>query len=178
MKLKITEASTEDLLGIQQLQQQNHKEALEKEDVNKEGFVTIHHSHEMLQKINKPFPHTIIKDEDLIVAYALSMLPIHAEIVPDLNTMIKYASMVLKEKSYIIMGQICVHKNYRQQGLFRALYNKMRDRFQDKFNYIVTDIDSENQRSLKAHLAIGFRVIYQYKSDIGKEWNVVALKIS
>jgi len=76
---------------------------------------------------------------------------------------------------YIVMGQICVARPYRRQGLFRKLYETMQSQLSSKFQIIITEVDSKNVRSLEAHYTIGFELLYSYQSD-GHDWQLIGLK--
>ena len=75
------------------------------------------------------------------------------------------------------MGQVCVDKNVRKQGVFSKLYAHLIEATKTDFDYIITEISSKNQPSLKAHAALGFKLVHQHKSPLGEEWNVVILPL-
>ena len=75
------------------------------------------------------------------------------------------------------MGQICIDKKYRKQGVFKGLYNFMKtNAFSDNYDLIITEIDIHNSRSLKAHESVGFNKLKDYNSE-DKNWRIVSLKI-
>jgi hypothetical protein len=78
----------------------------------------------------------------------------------------------VNEYAYYVMGQICIDKGYRGQGLFERLYHKHKDVYQSEFDFIITEVATRNQRSLKAHLRIGFETIDTYTDNLD-EWAVV-----
>ena len=66
--IQITHASsTEDLLGILALQLENHLNTLSTEEKESQGFVTVRHTLEQLEEMNKIAPHIIAKIEDEVV---------------------------------------------------------------------------------------------------------------
>jgi len=75
----------------------------------------------------------------------------------------------------MVMGQICIAKAYRGQGIFKGLYQAMLGFLGNAFSEIITEIDANNIRSLKAHLAIGFKEILRYQTQ-EQEWVLVSLK--
>jgi predicted GNAT superfamily acetyltransferase len=77
-------------------------------------------------------------------------------------------------KTFIIMGQVCVAKEYRKQGVFRKLYTKMKEITSSEFDAIVTEVDATNKRSLEAHYAIGFKILLKYKAN-GQDWALIYL---
>jgi L-amino acid N-acyltransferase YncA len=70
------------------------------------------------------------------------------------------------------MGQICVHADYRGQGLVGMLYEFHRQQLSAQYDILVTEISTNNPRSLRAHLKTGFKVIDTYR-DAQDEWEVV-----
>jgi ribosomal protein S18 acetylase RimI-like enzyme len=70
------------------------------------------------------------------------------------------------------MGQICVDKAYRGKGLVNMLYQKHREIYSSRFDFILTEISTANIRSIKAHEKLGFQSIHTY-TDAMDEWRVV-----
>ena len=171
--------SNDDLRQILELQQHNLIRNLTKDEMKAEGFVTISHSLEMLQQMHNMAPSIIIKDDDRIVAYALTMLRAFSTLVPVLEPMFeKFESLQWNEQplnklSYYVMGQICVDKAYRGQGLFDALYQKHKEVYSTQFDLLVTEIATRNHRSINAHKRVGFQTINTFRDETD-EWNVVA----
>ena len=119
-------ASTEaDLLGILELQSENHLEQISSFE---EGFVTVKHDLQLLKKMNDLAPHVIAKDGEKVVAYVLAMTPALKEDIPVLIPMFEqFNVLTYQEKSlsmwnYLVVGQVCVSKNYRGQGIFDKIY--------------------------------------------------------
>ena len=77
--------------------------------------------------------------------------------------------------NFIVMGQICVAKSHRGQGVFRGLYRSMQAFIQDQYDSIITEVDIKNIRSMNAHKAIGFKELSQHASE-GKVWSLIVLK--
>jgi GNAT superfamily N-acetyltransferase len=171
-------SGTQDLQQILKLQKKNLIRNLSKEEIQSQGFVTVDHSLEVLEKMNQLAPSVIIKDQEQVVAYALTMLCESKDLVPELESMFeRLASLQWKNKqlnaySYYVMGQICIDKDYRGQGLFDQLYQKHREVYQSRFHFIVTEVATRNLRSLKAHLRVGFETINTYTDELD-EWAVV-----
>jgi RimJ/RimL family protein N-acetyltransferase len=78
----------------------------------------------------------------------------------------------LEECDFIIMGQICIVKDFRGQGLFNGLYQCFKKNYFEQYKAVVTEISIHNRRSLYAHLKIGFNEIERY-TDSKDEWVVV-----
>ena len=178
--LEYKKAQTDDeLQGILDLQKRNFFGSISAEEVEKEGFVTVEHNFELLKRMNDPFGHVIAKNAEEVVAYALVMLQDMKLEVPVLVPMfqqidkIVYQQNLLKNLNYFVIGQICVDKSCRGKGVFRSLYDEMTKRMKDHFDFMVTEIDARNQRSINAHTSYGFETINEYRSDDGKDWVIV-----
>ncbi|WP_419212906.1 GNAT family N-acetyltransferase [Maribacter sp. X9] len=175
MDLKFTTTTTSDeLLQILTLQQMNLKSAISELEMANEGFVTVEHDYKLLKRMNDVCPHILAKDGDKVVGYALSMDPSFGQEILVLQPMFDE----LKKRNiidFLAMGQICVAKTHRKQGIFRGLYEEMKKNSFPKYEYIITEVDATNSRSLGAHLAIGFDKICTYHS-LGQDWELISLK--
>ena len=80
-------------------------------------------------------------------------------------------------QNYITMGQICISKSHRKIGLFKGLYEAMKRSLYPKYEYIITEVDATNTRSLNAHLSTGFEKLCTYHS-LGQDWELISLKTS
>jgi GNAT superfamily N-acetyltransferase len=173
-----TTSGNDDLEKILGLQEKNLSRNLTTDEIKSQGFVTINHSLQMLQQMHTMAPSIIVKDDDRIVAYALTMLREFSALVPALEPMFeKFESLHWKNKplnfySYYVMGQICVDKAYRGQGLFDALYQKHKEVYSSRFDLLVTEIATRNLRSINAHQRVGFETVNTFRDETD-EWNVV-----
>lgn len=168
-----------DLEGILQLQQRNLRRALTPESIASEGFVTLEHDLDLLRAMNSPFPHIVAKEEDTVVGYALVMERWVAPRIPDLAPLFAHIDRLevdgvrLAETRYVVMGQVCVDRAYRGQGLFRRIYAAYGRQLRSHFDYVLTEISGHNQRSRDAHLHVGFEVVDRYSAPDGSPWLVV-----
>jgi ribosomal protein S18 acetylase RimI-like enzyme len=173
-----TTSGTSDLQQILSLQRKNLVTNISKEEMLSQGFVTVNHSLEMLEMMHNLAPSIIIKDEETIVAYALTMLCDCKDLVPELKSMfygfdtLQWRGKQLNEYKYYVMGQICIDKAYRGQGLFELLYQKHKDEYESKFDFIITEVATRNTRSMHAHKRIGFETVHVHKDELD-EWEVV-----
>lgn len=174
MDISYIKASSDDeLLQILALQKRNAITSLSKEETEKEGFITVSHSFDMLQRMNDNCPHIIAKYNDEVIGYVLSMNPCFAEDIPVLAPMFKELEN-LRLGKYLVMGQVCIDKNHRQKGVFRELYATMKREFKSVYASILTEVDRTNIRSLNAHRAIGFGLLKNYDS-LGQNWDIIIL---
>ncbi|WP_440068728.1 N-acetyltransferase family protein [Tenacibaculum discolor] len=172
-----TATNQTDLLQILDLQRQNLPEKLSETDKKEQGFVTVRHDLEILQKMNDVHPHIIAKNDNKIIGYALSMSKNFRNNIPILISMFDEIDTTSKgAKPYILMGQVCIDKNFRGKGIFRGLYTKMKEEFTGIYHSIITEVDEENTRSMNAHKAIGFKTLKTYRSN-NHNWEIIYLNI-
>jgi len=176
--LATTVTTGDELQQIVQLSDQSIRTKLSEEEKQSQGFVSWSYSFGLLQKMNEQHPHVIVKHDNNVIGYALVALKEAKHFHPDLETMIQhldeitYNNKKLSDYNYCVMGQICVEKSFRGKGIFEMLYQKHKEVFQDKYDFVVTEISTSNRRSLRAHEKVGFKTIYTYR-DAMDEWNVV-----
>lgn len=170
-----TTSSDDELYQILELQKQNLPKELSVAEKEKEGFVTVHHTFSILKQMHNKVPHIIAKDNDKVVGYALCMHPDFKEAIDVLKPMFVEVER-MKVANFIVMGQVCVSKYYRKQGIFRGLYTTMQNTLKGQFEVVVTEIDAKNIRSLQAHTAIGFKELCAYHFS-GQDWRVVVLDV-
>lgn len=175
-----TTARTEqDIEGILALQKANLATNLSPAEASSQGFVTVVHSRETLQKMNAIEPHVIAKQNDNVIAYLLAMTRESSADIPILQPMfqvfdhINYNSRPVSTYSYLVVGQVCVAKAFRGQGILDQCYKTYREVFQPKYEFGITEIATRNTRSVQAHQRIGFQEIYRYTSLEGEEWSIV-----
>ena len=173
--IRYVQTETKDeLKQILDLQRRNLPQSLEDAEQKSEGFLTVKHSLDLLTEMHHRVPHTIAKVHDKVVGYALSMHPDFGEAIEVLKPMFNEIALCEIEK-YIVMGQVCIAKNYRKKGVFRSLYTAMKRYVEPEFSSIITEVDAKNTRSLSAHYAIGFKDLRTYHSG-GQDWKLIILK--
>tara|TARA_R110000868_G_scaffold92579_2_gene256887 strand:+ start:8776 stop:9309 length:534 start_codon:yes stop_codon:yes gene_type:complete len=164
-----------ELQQILSLQQKNLITNIATGEKVKEGFVTVSHTLELLREMNAACPHILAKDHEKVVGYALCMHPRFGNDIEVLKPMFKVIATVMpNSESYMVMGQICIDKEYRRQGIFRRLYQTMRNTIQPDFKSIITEVDATNLRSLEAHYAVGFKDLKTYSAG-GQDWKLIVL---
>jgi len=131
---------------------------------------------ETLLKMHEVHPHTIAKDGDKVIGYVLSMSKLFGDSIEVLKPMFAELKKENITDNFIIMGQVCVSKDYRGKGVFRNLYNKMAENFSGEFTRIITEVDTLNTRSLNAHKSVGFTNICDYKAA-DQLWKIISLDI-
>ncbi len=179
MEMYTTSTTEEDLLGILSLQKSNLAINLTKDEISSQGFVTVKHSYASLMKLNEIENHIVAKDGDKVVAYVLAMtkksqfdIPVLEPMFDEFNNVV-FEGRPISTYNYIVIGQVCVDKNYRGKGIFDKCYSTYKDHFSRKYDFAITDIASTNLRSLQAHKRIGFKEIHKYTSPDKTEWIIV-----
>lgn len=178
IEIKSAESRAE-LLGILDLQLENHLQTVSDSEKNEQGFVTVRHTLEQLQLMNSIAPHIIAKEGEKVVGYILAMTKASKSLVPVLIPMfaqfdqLDYKGKKVSEYDYMVIGQICVGKTHRGQGLFDQMYEAYSKSFSDTFSFAITEIANSNFRSLAAHKRVGFEVIHEFEDDLF-EWAIVA----
>jgi hypothetical protein len=178
--LTYTIAKTDnELKGIMELQKQNLPSVLSKEEIASQGFVTVVHSLIDLQKMNAIEQHIICKDEEKVVAYVLAMTTAARNDIPilipmfDLLETLEYKVKKVSEHAFIIVGQVCVGKDYRGQKVFDQCYSAYRNNFQQRYDFALTEIATRNTRSMQAHARVGFIELHRYTAENGEAWSLV-----
>lgn len=73
------------------------------------------------------------------------------------------------------MSQNCIDKEYRKKGVFRNLYQNMSDFLKPEFDFIITEVDAKNIRSLNALYTIGIKHLKSHNS-VGQDWELIILR--
>ncbi len=168
-----TVSKDEELHQILALQKKNLSTSISQIEKEKEGFVTVHHDFDILKKMDNQEPHIIANDNGMVVGYVLCMTKNFGDSIEILRPMFqKIQEHLNKEITYLVMGQVCIDKEYRGQGIFRGLYQKMKTVLENKYDLLITEVAASNLRSLYAHYAIGFKTLMVYTAD-GIEWHLL-----
>ncbi|MBL4643650.1 MAG: GNAT family N-acetyltransferase [Flavobacteriaceae bacterium] len=178
IKYQLTTTNKE-LEEIIVLQQKNLPVNISTSEITEQGFVSAQHTLALLTKMHDAHPHVIAKENGKVVGYALCMLQEFRNGIPLLTPMFNLSDKAINELNeplnYMVMGQVCVDKEYRKQGVFRALYNYMKENISKEYNAIITEVDVKNLPSVNAHKAIGFEVLKEHQSN-NQTWQLIVLR--
>ncbi|HEV8504802.1 MAG TPA: hypothetical protein VGQ53_05365 [Chitinophagaceae bacterium] len=86
---------------------------------------------------------------------------------------ISYNNKKISEYNYLVVGQVCIDKAWRGQGILDHCYAAYKEHYQAKYDFAITEIAAANLRSLNAHKRIGFKEIKIYESPDKTKWSVV-----
>ena len=178
IKYQLT-ATNKELEEIIALQQKNLPVNISTSEINEQGFVSVQHTLALLTKMHDAHPHVIAKHNDKVIGYTLCMLQEFRNEIPLLTPMFHQIDKAIKEVNedlnYMVMGQVCVDKDYRKQGIFRALYKYMKENISKEYNAIITEVDVKNVRSSNAHKAVGFEILKEHQSN-NQNWELIILR--
>ncbi|HSC37366.1 MAG TPA: hypothetical protein VLD19_05835, partial [Chitinophagaceae bacterium] len=163
-----TSKNDRDLQEIIGLQKNNLPVSLTRQEMQDQGFVTVVHSLEVLRKMNAIEQSIIAKDNGKTIAYLLAMTEQSKADIPVLAPMFElFAQVAWRGKPvaawrYLVVGQVCVDKNYRGRGILDHCYAAYKQHFSDKYDFAITEIATKNGRSVNAHKRVGFTEIHRY----------------
>ncbi len=173
----------EHIAGILDLQARVHRANVSAEVAREQGYVSWRHTAAVLREFCSPVPHTIAVDRaGAVVAYALSMDPRLASAMPTAAGFVEVVAPMLwrgtpvGKTDYVCMGQVAVAAAHRGTGLFRRLYEAWYAAEAEHYGLAVTEIAEANQRSRKAHAALGWEEIGRH-NDGAQEWIVVGREL-
>jgi ribosomal protein S18 acetylase RimI-like enzyme len=167
-----------ELTGIRALQALNLRKNIDAETALSQGFLTAAYTMDYLQAMHDASPSIIAKDGDDVVGYVLvatKEVRNGHDLMADLFNVIDtkyYKGKCLKEVNYVVVGQLCVAKDYRGQGLVKRMYDYYQDCYAAAYEYLITDVAQANTRSLNAHKKSGFIVI-DTLVYAGIDWDIV-----
>lgn len=176
---------TTEIAELLDLQRANLAINLDAQTIESQGFVTFVYAPETIEKMMHAAPQIVARADGKIIGYALTttlevgldndlMRPL-AELSQKLPPLSKWNIPTSSGKPFYFMGQVCVRAGYRGMGVFDALYEEHKALFKYQYKAVVTEIASDNLRSLAAHRRVGFQTIHTGFDEFhGKEWQVVA----
>jgi cytosine/adenosine deaminase-related metal-dependent hydrolase len=178
-----TVSTTEEVGQILDLQAANLSAALTADAMASQGFLTVRHDRDVLERMNRAAPAVIAKDGERVVAYALVMPRAFADDVPILRPLfamldgLSWRGARLRDQPrWFVMGQICVAEGYRGRGIVDGLYQKMAEAYRGRYDFTITEVAARNTRSLRAHARAGFRTLQVYAdATTGEDWHVIVL---
>ena len=172
-----------DILHLLALQKENLKLNLDSETIQSQGFVSFVYSPDDIKGMMRDEPQIVAMDADEIVGYALAASLQYAQTVELLQPLVEKSKTLtvhdipLSNLRYYIMGQVCVKAGYRGIGIFDALYQGHKEHLSAKYDGVITEIATENKRSLAAHRRVGFKTIHEYYDEVSdKDWEIVFWK--
>ncbi len=156
-KIVLEIAKTSDIQGILELQELYLVSNLSEEE-KVAGFVTTPFNEELLEYVISQNGIFLAKLDSKIIAYAFaasweffSRYPIF-EYMISLFPRYKFRNFDLNTTNSFQYGPVCIHKDFRGQGLIKVLFEFMRINIVEKYPLSVTFINKMNIPSTKAHV--------------------------
>lgn len=170
----------DDLRGILSLQAANHRDLITPQERAANGFLSLRHDLGLLREMNHPWGHVVSVETATgrVVGYALTMEQRFRSRLPLLDPMftrierLEWRARPVHAWRWYVMGQVCVAKERRGQGLVERMYAEQRRLTAPGYDLVVTEISRLNPRSIRAHEKAGWEVLDIYE-DAGEEWVVV-----
>ncbi len=179
MLVSIKLAQSEDIEQMLALQKENLSQNISRQEAIEQGFLTVQHNFALLEKMNLLAPSVIAQAEGKVVGYCLAMLPRFQQDIPILAPMfemfqtIDYQDKMLSKYQYLVMGQVCVSKDYRGLGIFDKMYAHLKETYKDRYEMLITEVATRNTRSMRAHQRVGLQPVHEYTSKEGENWAVM-----
>jgi hypothetical protein len=170
-----------DVEQILALQAENHRDAVDAVTAQTDGFTSVRHDPAVLHAMNRAHPSAIAVAGDVLAGYALMMAQRFRADVPILGPMFALfdrlewrGEPLAGNPRWFVMGQVCVARAFRGQGVFDGVYRKLRDAYAPQFDFVLTEISQRNARSMRAHRRVGFETLHVYRDEAADEmWEVV-----
>lgn len=170
-----------DVESILALQAENHRDVVDAETAQREGFTSVRHDPAVLHAMNRAYPSAIAVSGDVLAGYALMMAQQFRKDVPILEPMFSLferlewrGEPLAGNARWFVMGQVCVAKAFRGQGVFDGVYHQLRAAYASQFDFVLTEISQRNVRSMRAHRRVGFETLHVYRDEAADEtWEVV-----
>jgi hypothetical protein len=163
------------------LQAENHRDHVDAATAASDGFTSVRHDPAVLQAMNAAHPSAIAVAGDTLAGYALMMAQEFRDRVPILQPMFSLleslawrGEALAGNPRWFVMGQVCVARAFRGQGVFDGVYHELRRAYAPQYDFTVTEISQRNARSLRAHRRVGFETLHVYTDPAADEqWEVV-----
>jgi RimJ/RimL family protein N-acetyltransferase len=160
--LVVQYAHEDDLEAVKALQNENLRRNLPESESLQEGFVTAEYSVEFLRRMHSLQPSVVGRAGEELTGYAIAVSPDirgnHAlldALFDDIDP-IEFRGVQLSGCRYLLCGQLCVKKGFRGNALSTKMYTFMKDSLSSEYEYLITEVASDNPRSLRAHTKLGF----------------------
>jgi hypothetical protein len=161
---------TSDINGVLQLQEQNLFRNLSIEEL-KNGFVTTPFTRAQIEEIIEQDGLFVGLDNKLsIIAYVFAGSWAYFSQWEIFNVMtsrfpkLSFHNVPITTKNTFQYGPICIHKDYRGQGMIYRIFETMRMAFVEKYPISVTFINSINKISEHAHTQkLGWEIVDEFE---------------
>ncbi|MFT4832700.1 MAG: hypothetical protein ACI815_002359 [Psychroserpens sp.] len=162
--------NSSNISGVLKLQEQNLYKNLSEEEL-KNGFVTTPFSRQQIEEIlDQKGLFVCLNEQQTVIAYVFAgswdyfaqweIFNIMTSRFPELS----FDKVAITTTNSFQYGPICIHKNYRGQGIINSIFEAMRLVFVDKYPISITFINKINLISTRAHTQkLGWQVIDEFE---------------
>lgn len=149
----------------------------------KDGFVQGEFSAETFEKFDQSVAVMVAEENGIVLGYLCSSklestkgMPL-TDFLSELLKSVSLDGVSLLQSRCVITGPICLAHDQRGKGLFEQLYSGLFEEIRSNFDIAVAFVDSENPRSLAAHIKkVGMKVVKNYDYN-GRNYDLIARKI-
>ncbi len=164
--------------GILRLQRANLEASVGPDEAARDGFVTVVHTREILERMHAIAPSIVARAGGEVVGYALAMPLECGPLIPILEPMFRQFEALEHQGRPLLSHRVYV---MGQRAPIAAAACSMRStpdtaHYAGRCDLLVTEVAVSNARSLVAHLRVGFITVGRYTGG-NEEWEVVALPI-
>jgi hypothetical protein len=151
-------AQPPDYPAILRLQSVNFIANLSEEE-RKEGFLSAEFSPEQVSRLAEDLGTTLATSNGEVLGFLCAFrnefdhgAPVIAKML-DTYDLATFDGHPLSSYSTYIYGPVCIHRDYRRQGLLRGLYEEQKQDLAGEFDVGVAFVSRNNPHSLDAHIA-------------------------
>lgn len=180
--MPVTIATPAHLEGMLALQEANLAANLSEAE-RRDGFLSARFSAADFSRMGKEAAVLVAEEEGRVVGYVCSATVEDSLQVPILAALIaEFPRLTLNGRrlhtqSVVIYGPVCVAREARGKGVFRALVEGLKTRLAGRHDAAVAFIASDNPRSLAAHVdGLGMALLGNY-SFRDRDYSIIAFAI-
>ena len=156
--MTIKQATAGDIEAILQLQEKYHVSNLTEAEKQTKGFVTMKVTHEQYVHLtSKGGVFIAVANSGDLAAYALTsdwayynqwaIIQEMATLLPDFSL----ENSAITTKNSFQYGPVCIDEAFRGQGILGQLFTAIETVYAPLYDFAITFINKQNERSLRAH---------------------------
>jgi hypothetical protein len=172
----------EDLEQIIAIQNASLLGKVENSDL-RDGFVQGEFTPETFKKFDASVGVMVAEENSHVIGYLCASNPESTRGTPltdyllELMQNTELDGIPLNESRCVLTGPICIDRDQRGKGLFEGLYLFLFENIRSHFDIAVAFVDSENPRSLAAHVKkLNMKVVKNYDYN-SRNYDLIARKI-
>ncbi|MEB8346468.1 GNAT family acetyltransferase [Flavobacteriaceae bacterium KMM 6898] len=162
--------NSSDIIGVLKLQEQNLYRNLSEEEL-KNGFVTTPFSRQQIEEIiAQKGLFVCLNEQQMVIAYVFAGSWDYFSQWEIFNVMtlrfpkLSFGTIPITTTNSFQYGPICIHKDYRGQGIINNIFEAMRLVYVDKYPFSITFINKINVISTRAHTQkLGWLVVDEFE---------------